>query len=280
MRKSEKGVAPAYDSKADTLEHIRLVNAEILDFCQNLLVRAKYHDQSKLGEIEKPGFDEWTPILKDLQYGSKAYKKSLDQLRPYLEHHYANNRHHPEHFSNGIEGMNLLDVVEMLLDWKAAASRTKDGSIFKSLPINIERFGIEPGLAKILHNTAETLWFGQYREWKRAEAKAGAKLVDWAIDVIAASRFKPVVVDFYADWCGPCKRVLPVLDELKAAGAVVVKLDVDVETDLAKFHDVKSIPRLQIWFGGEKFWDSVDVMVGRAQALKEKVMELLGEDSK
>ena len=50
--------------------------------------------------------------------------------------------------------MNLLDVVEMVCDWKAASERTKDGDFAKSIEIGIDRFKIDPQLASILRNTA------------------------------------------------------------------------------------------------------------------------------
>jgi len=44
-------------------------------------------------------------------------------MKPALEHHYALYRHHPEHFQNGIDDMNLIDLVEMFADWKASSER-------------------------------------------------------------------------------------------------------------------------------------------------------------
>jgi hypothetical protein len=49
--------------------------------------------------------------------------------------------------------MNLVDIVEMVCDWKAATRKHRDGNILKSLEINAKRFNIEPQLLSILHNT-------------------------------------------------------------------------------------------------------------------------------
>lgn len=74
-------------------------------------------------------------------------------MKPALDHHYANNAHHPEHFPNGVNGMTLLDIVEMFCDWKAATERHADGSLARSIQINRERFGISDQLAEIMENT-------------------------------------------------------------------------------------------------------------------------------
>jgi hypothetical protein len=70
-----------------------------------------------------------------------------------LKHHYRENSHHPEHYENGVDDMDLLDVIEMLCDWMAAVSRMKDGDIEKSIEINADRFGISEQLKSILINT-------------------------------------------------------------------------------------------------------------------------------
>jgi hypothetical protein len=142
-----------YDSTTDTLIHIRRVQALLGRMARNLLERGEVHDASKLGPEEKPLFDEMTPLLKSLTYGSDEYKASLEKLGVALKHHYAVNSHHPEHFSNGVSGMNILDVLEMLCDWKAASERTSNGDIHKSVEIGITQFSISPQLADILRNS-------------------------------------------------------------------------------------------------------------------------------
>lgn len=142
-----------YDSRADTLEHIKKVNFYLIEASKELLRRAQVHDESKLGLIEKPLFDEMTPRLKSLIYGSQDYKDSLAQLKPALDSHYASNSHHPEHYENGIDGMNLFDIVELFFDWKAAGERNKNGSMEKSIEINKDRFKMSEQLVNIFKNT-------------------------------------------------------------------------------------------------------------------------------
>jgi hypothetical protein len=144
-----------YDSSTDTLLHIQRVNELLLRFCKDLMYRAVCHDSSKLREPEKSEFDRLTPILKDLEYGSPSYKASLAELQVALDHHYANNSHHPQHYQNGVDGMNLLDLVEMFMDWKAATERTKDGNIHKSIEMNRQRFNLTDQLVHIFINTVK-----------------------------------------------------------------------------------------------------------------------------
>jgi len=146
-----------YDSKQDTLEHIGKVRSRIHECTDNLIIRAEWHDRSKLQEPEKSGYDRLTIALKDCAYGSDEYKAALAEAKPVIDHHYEANSHHPEHYENGIVGMSLLDLVEMLADWKAASERTKQGSIAQSLGVNKQRFGISDQLAAILENTVREL---------------------------------------------------------------------------------------------------------------------------
>lgn len=148
-------VAAPYDSTADTLAHIRKVNEYIAVVAIELIKRGMAHDDSKLGPIEKPHFDRETPLLKELTYGSPEYKESLGRLQDALKHHYAANSHHPEFYRNGVAGMNLLDLVEMFCDWKAASERNKGGKL--NLEISFERFKFSHQLAEIFRNTAKVL---------------------------------------------------------------------------------------------------------------------------
>lgn len=146
-----------YDSKEDTLKHIKRVG-DLIKLCiSQLYSRAERHDKSKLESPEKEVFDRETPKLKDLTYGSDEYKKSLERLGVGLKHHYENNRHHPEHFTRGITNMDLFDVLEMVVDWKAASERHKDGDVIKSVDINKKRFFIQDQLVEIIKNTLYTL---------------------------------------------------------------------------------------------------------------------------
>lgn len=146
-----------YDSRPDTYQHIQTVQRLVFMVTENLTRRAQSHDQSKLVSPEVEVFDEFTPKLKGSTYGSDEYKGFLASMKVALDHHYAANSHHPEHFPNGIQGMSLLDIVEMLCDWKAATMRHADGDLRASIDINQKRFGYSDELKGILINTAEEL---------------------------------------------------------------------------------------------------------------------------
>jgi len=146
------------DSTDDTNKHRFRVHDLLRLICAELERRGGMHDLSKLGPDEKPGFDEFTPKLAGSTYGSEEYKGFLVAMKEAcLDHHYATNSHHPEHFEDGVTGMSLLDVVEMLADWKAASERHEDGDIIRSLEVNAERFSISPQLLSILKNTVEEM---------------------------------------------------------------------------------------------------------------------------
>lgn len=138
-----------------TMRHIERVRNLLGNAIRELMTRAEKHDQSKLERPEVELFTTYTARLAGMTYGSDEYKKCVAEMRPALEHHYANNRHHPEHHANGVDDMTLLDLLEMFVDWKAASERHNDGNILRSIEINADRFRLSPQIVRILQNTAK-----------------------------------------------------------------------------------------------------------------------------
>ena len=144
------------DSRPATLFHSLRVGHFMTHVIKELVDRSVVHDLSKTEPPEVEAFDRATARLSSIAYGSPEYAASLAELKPALDHHYAHNAHHPEHRPNGINGMTLVDLVEMLADWRASTERMGGtGDLRKSIEMNAKRFKIEPQLVDVLISTAE-----------------------------------------------------------------------------------------------------------------------------
>lgn len=142
----------AYDSRADTLAHIHHVRDNIGVFVAEMLRRGRVHDASKFTAEEKPALDAALPLLEGVAYGSPEFQAVLDRIGPALQNHYRCNSHHPEHYgADGVAGMDLFDVVEMVCDWMAAAQRHPTDGV--KVTHNVRQFGIDQQLEAIITNT-------------------------------------------------------------------------------------------------------------------------------
>lgn len=105
-----------------------------------MLRRAVVHDLSKYQWVEARAFAEVIFDLKTTTYGTDAYRELLRRIKPSVDHHYAVNSHHPEHYADLYAGMSDADRAEMLCDWAAAVRRHADGDLERSIAQNMKRF--------------------------------------------------------------------------------------------------------------------------------------------
>lgn len=147
----------SYDARLEIHDHITKVRRHLLNIAEELLERAHTHDASKFRPPEVEEYLDYEPVVETIPYGTPDNLAARVALRtPGETHHYKVSRHHPEHFQDGILGMTLVDLAEMLCDWKAA-SDTSGFGLVASIEANQERFGYGDELKRVLLNTAETL---------------------------------------------------------------------------------------------------------------------------
>lgn len=141
----------------DLLVHISEVQENISQMILILKNRGISHDKSKFTDIEFNGFVETRLQFKIADYGTKEYQDCIDRIKPSIEHHYSQNRHHTLFHKNGFEDMNFFDILEMLADWRAASNRNINLSFEDSLLIAFNKYCIPKNMQKHIMSTIRTL---------------------------------------------------------------------------------------------------------------------------
>lgn len=147
--------------KRDVLRHREKVQQNVDDIVRVLKVRGQSHDLSKMERLETLCYMEPVHMLNntDIQFGTEEYAEQTSKMGEGLKHHIKVNDHHIEHHAEGLKGMSLCMLLEMLCDWKAAAER--NGGVFDvERSINHVLKDREHGeiVAAILRNTVKELW--------------------------------------------------------------------------------------------------------------------------
>lgn len=150
---SEGSSNPSYDSTKDTLAHIKNIELVMNTLIDEIDDRKVNHDLSKLREPEKSTYDKFIPLLREAKYGSKEYQALRDDMyKEGLRHHFESNRHHPEHFENGLKDMTLVDLLELFSDWLAASMRS-DVDFIDGLDMNKSKYNMSDDLIRMFTNT-------------------------------------------------------------------------------------------------------------------------------
>lgn len=124
---------------------------EIISMLLN--ARALTHDNSKSSDEEYKYYKMANSVNRN---DFKTYEEYMDYIKPTLDkglkHHYENNRHHPEFFDNGIDDMNLIDIMEMIADW-CISIKQNGKDLYEEIEYNFDKYNVSEQLKKIIINT-------------------------------------------------------------------------------------------------------------------------------
>lgn len=163
-------------------EHRIRVKKRILDFIHELFYRMHSHDMSKL---EEPEYSLWKKMDQEPRYpyGTPEYIDKIKRNKDVFELHYMHNTHHPEHYYNGVSDMDLVDLIEMLIDWISYKDEISIKDAVELIEMQSERYNMSEDLKSIMKNTL-------FRHFSRM--KSLLKSVDHFID----SDEKEHLIDF------------------------------------------------------------------------------------
>ncbi len=135
--------------------HIRGVQTWMRHVIMLWTNRMVFHDQSKYSSPELPLIHQ-KARLDSIPLNTPDYYDALSQIKSAVQAHYECNTHHPEHYANGVLDMSLLDLMEMICDWRVAAEMNGT-DLAVSFDKCVERFDIPQELRTVLLNTCKEL---------------------------------------------------------------------------------------------------------------------------
>ena len=142
------------DFVKDLVDHKQRVASHMQSLANDLFRRATIHDNSKFSPEEFEAYEEAFPNLAKYAYGTPELRAELHKIKPAIEHHFKVNDHHPEYHEQGVNEMNLVQLLEMLCDWMAASERSQT-NFLQGLEMNKERFHIDDQLFEVIKNTVK-----------------------------------------------------------------------------------------------------------------------------
>lgn len=145
----------------DLVDHKGRVRAYMQMVAGELMRRSYIHDNSKFEPEEFDAYNEAFPNLQKYAYGTDEFKAELKKIEPAIQHHYSVNDHHPEYHADGIVGMSLIQIIEMVCDWLAASERSQ-ANIYQGMEMNRKRFGIDVQLINAIARTI--MWLKDNKE--------------------------------------------------------------------------------------------------------------------
>ena len=142
-----------FDFLCDVILHVSEVQENLEIVAGELKQRGFAHDRTKLQELEFDAFVSTRDRFKKSNYGTPEQEALIKEQKSAIDHHYKNNRHHTGYHKNGIDDMTLVDIIEMICDWRAAARRNPDKKFKDTLEYAYKKYKIDDQLTKIIENT-------------------------------------------------------------------------------------------------------------------------------
>lgn len=142
----------ALNTVNEIFKHKKSVKEKLNFLSEELADRAEHHDDSKLKKPEIGWLIEMDkePIFK---YGTPEYFEKKKKWQKFFDHHYALNRHHPEHFIQGVQGMTLIDLCEYCCDIISYFAEMHPKQAIQTVEQQQSRFGFDEQLTQVLKNT-------------------------------------------------------------------------------------------------------------------------------